>query len=241
MSEKAAEHAPTPERELGRFAILLGTLVLLLTLVPIVSRDGPGGPIVSIGVTAVLLAGLYLTVGKRWALTLAILLALPTLGAQWLGEYWLSYVLDPRGQVAFRFGMNLLFFALTAGLVLQSLWRQSEVSTDTILGGINVYLLLGLVFTFAHGLLETLQPGAYQMGGLPLTEQLIGGEGYASLSTFIYYSFTTLTTLGYGDISPARPVSQMLSSAEAVVGQLYVAVFIARLVALHTIAGGRRG
>ena len=92
--------------------------------------------------------------------------------------------------------------------------------------------LLALAFTLVHLALEQYEPGSYLRDGLALSapENLTHGKLSTSL---IYFSFTTLTTLGFGDISPARPVAEMLTSAEAVIGQLYVAIFIGGLVAMR--------
>ena len=96
----------------------------------------------------------------------------------------------------------------------------------------NVYLLLGTAFAELHVFVEQLQPGSYLREGLPLSDPASRPHGSLPMTLF-YFSFTTLTTLGYGDIAPARPGSQFLCSAEAVIGQLYVAIFIGGLVALR--------
>ena len=104
------------------------------------------------------------------------------------------------------------------------------------MGGINVYLLLALMFAELHIVTECLNPGAYQQGGVHLVEH--GGAVAECLHTpFVYFSFVTLTTLGYGDVTPMTPGAQFLCAAEAVIGQLYVAILIGGLVALWI--GGR--
>jgi hypothetical protein len=107
------------------------------------------------------------------------------------------------------------------------------VSTDTVIGGVNIYLLLIIGFTFIHALAEYHTPGAYSIGGQPLTD-IIGAVPHGdSISTLLYFSAVTMTTLGYGDITPVLPTSRTVCTVQAVVGQLYVAIFVARLVALH--------
>ncbi len=120
----------------------------------------------------------------------------------------------------------------TTAVVLQFLFRQERVTADTILGGINVYLLLGIAYAVLHALVETVTPGSYTVGGVGVTELLAqaGSEGFSEL---VYFSFVTFTTLGYGDMVPANSIAGMLSASEAVVGQLYVAIFVARLVSLQ--------
>jgi voltage-gated potassium channel Kch len=102
-----------------------------------------------------------------------------------------------------------------------------------ILGGINVYLLFSIVFMFLHAFVEVSNPGSYLYQGESLSAALKGHPEIDALAFLLYFSVVTLTTLGYGDIAPAMPAARMLCSLEAVIGQLFVAVFIARLVALH--------
>jgi len=122
-------------------------------------------------------------------------------------------------------GLVLTFFATVSIIVLVDVFRARQVvSADTICGAVSVYLLIGLMFAFGYALLTALVPGSFV--GLDLEE----GEGYQS---FVSYSFVTLTTLGYGNVVPANARAQVLASAEAVVGQIYLTVLVARLVALN--------
>jgi voltage-gated potassium channel Kch len=77
------------------------------------------------------------------------------------------------------------------------------------------------------------EPGSYLYQGDSLTAVLSGHPEIQSLAFLLYFSLVTVTTLGYGDIAPAMPAARMLCSLEAVIGQLFVAVFIARMVAIH--------
>jgi hypothetical protein len=87
-----------------------------------------------------------------------------------------------------------------------------------IVGGICIYLLIGILWTVLYGLVRTWNPDA-----------IVLREG----ASLFYFSFTTLTTLGYGDITPAVKLAQDLAIMEAITGQVYLAIFIARLVGLH--------
>ena len=85
----------------------------------------------------------------------------------------------------------------------------------------------------AHASIEIVNSGAYSVGGEPLLVHTIGEYDGAALATILYFSFTTLTTLGYGDIVPVSDGARLLTSAEALIGQLYLAIFIGRLVGLE--------
>ena len=102
-----------------------------------------------------------------------------------------------------------------------------------ILGAINVYLLFAIAFMFLHAFVEVGNPGAYLYQGESLSVALKGHHEVDSLAFLLYFSIVTLTTLGYGDIAPAIPAARMLCALEAVIGQLFVAIFIARMVSLH--------
>ncbi len=217
--------------ELGHAAGLFCALVFLLVVMPFVSEGGPGAVFMRVAVSVVLLAGLFAASDRRWILWVGMVLALPTFGVQWSTHFY-----DVRGGEMARAVSSALFFGFTTMVVLRGLTLQDRVSLDTIIGGINVYLLIGITFMLVHYFVELAIPGAYIIHGVPFSEAMGATLGDAQ-STLLYFSFTTVTTLGYGDINPVASPARMVSAAEAVIGQLYVAIFIARLVSLRS---GRR-
>ncbi len=223
------------ESRRGPFAVLLGSLLFFMVMIPFVTSDGAGAIFVRVGLSIVLLAGIYAASAGRWVLGVAVVLALPAFGIQW----W-SLFFEFEGEQALRRALMAVFLGFTVVVVLRSLIAQERVSMDTILGGINVYLLLGLAFMLVHGTLESVAPGSYRMGEIALSHAF-SAEGGWEASTLLYFSFTTLTTLGYGDIAPVSALARMACSAEAVMGQLYVAIFIARLVSLYVAGHARTG
>lgn len=98
------------------------------------------------------------------------------------------------------------------------------------MGAICVYFMIGLLWALIFSTLELLQPGSFQMPQ---------GQG-TELSHFSYYSYVTLTTLGYGDITPISPPARSLALLEAIMGPLYIAVLIARLVGIHIVQSGEK-
>lgn len=119
------------------------------------------------------------------------------------------------------------FLFITCGLLLNDIvLRSQEVTLDVILGAVNVYLMVGVAFAFTYALIEFLQPGSFT--GL---EKLADSPN--SQMFFLYFSFITLTTLGYGDISPLTPIGMSTAYVEAIFGQLYLAILVARLVAMY--------
>ena len=100
-----------------------------------------------------------------------------------------------------------------------------RVTTDTILGGLCVYMLMGIIWAIMYSFLYYLIPGSFS--GLRVDSEV------NRLLEFIYYSFVTLTTLGYGDLLPVNPIARALAYLEALIGQIYVAVLIAGLVSIR--------
>lgn len=131
----------------------------------------------------------------------------------------------------------LLASALLAGLylafvvysLLYFLFQTRDVSPATIYGGVGVYAILGLLWGTLYAAMELAVPGSFLQGSQPLRFV----ETSSGLVSLLYYSFVTLTTLGYGDVVPMTPSARILSASEAVTGQLYLAVLVARLVGLH--------
>jgi hypothetical protein len=118
------------------------------------------------------------------------------------------------------------FFLVTTVTMFTDLVRCEKVTSNTIYEGITVYLLLGLTWFALYNIAELLHPGSFR--GLSQT------DGIATPSSeLLYFSFVTLSTTGYGDITPATPHVRSLAILEAVTGVLYIATFVARLVAAY--------
>ena len=135
-------------------------------------------------------------------------------GATWLGgwDIFLSFV----SSLAFTY------------VVLAHVFKEGRVTSHRIQGAIAAYLLLAMAFSLAYFLVEFMMPGSFQHQHRPM---LLDDQSW---KIFYYFSITTLTTLGYGDITPIQPITRNLAMAEALIGQLYPAILLARLVSLHT-------
>jgi len=104
------------------------------------------------------------------------------------------------------------------------IYGQKKVTRDLIVGAAVVYLFMALMWTFIFVVVETLHPGSFN---------LPEGQNIEATRQFVYYSFVTLTTLGYGDITPITTMARSLCILEAVIGQLYLVVQVAWLVGVH--------
>lgn len=124
-------------------------------------------------------------------------------------------------MVAAAFFLNLIYLISRALLV-----EQTRVTGETLWAAINVYVLFGMMFAFLYSAVLALAPDAFVGGILENINQDV-------TQSMVYYSFVTMTTLGYGDITPKIHVAATLAYVQALIGQLYVAVLIARLVSMY--------
>jgi hypothetical protein len=110
-------------------------------------------------------------------------------------------------------------------VVMAQAFRAGPVNVHRIQGAVAAYLLLGLAWALAYESVALLAAGAFSGAGMAAPER----------DRFLYFSFVTLTTVGYGDVTPVHPVARSLAVAEALTGQLYPAILLARLVSLATV------
>jgi|PlaIllAssembly_1097288.scaffolds.fasta_scaffold54181_2 hypothetical protein len=134
-------------------------------------------------------------------------------------------------DLRFLAGWNSLFSSLAImGMLMVTLWmvyQDGPVTAHRVRGAVAAYLLISVLFGKAYALINYLIPGAFNMA-LPVT--LSPEEGGQA---FFYFSIVTLTTVGYGDITAVAPAARSLVMAEALIGQLYPAILLARLVTLE--------
>ena len=117
------------------------------------------------------------------------------------------------------------FLLLTTVSASKQVGMSDEISLNRIVGAICIYLMLGVIWSIGYSVLNIVEPGSFK----GLTEL----ADPAWNSDWIYYSFVTITTLGYGDITPLTQSAKTLSFAEAIVGQFYIAVLVAGLVSAY--------
>jgi hypothetical protein len=173
-----------------------------------------------------LLAAVLPMGGRKTRLILLIILVIALAGRggmTWIGQGELVPLdLALWTVVALLAAVSALRFALGARVV----------DREHLYAALSAYLLAGTFFGVFYWILERTLPGSFAVPGE-------GAQGHFSLPTAIYYSFVTLATLGYGDIAPRSEIARGLAILEAVAGQLYLAVLIARLVSLYVLGEGR--
>ncbi len=217
-----------------RFAFLLAALTLVLIFAPILHLVAPGSrPIVARTIftlfIVILLLSAVLAVSEHpRTMRIAWTIALPTCLLQGL-----DLLFENSAIVIANHIMSSLFLLFTVGVILKYLFVASHVTFDMICASLCVYLLLSVAWAIAYSLIEILQPGSFHLAlGEAGGDTAIRFEGERA-SLAMYYSLVTMTTLGYGDIIPTSSIARTSAATEALTGQPYLAVLVARLVGLH--------
>lgn len=176
--------------------------------------------LVKLSYTAVLLFAIFSITHRRLLIATAAIFLIPGIIVDWMAiESELAYTL--------KWGSNIIFYGIAAGFIARHIFTTKRVDLNIIYGAICLYVLLGFMWSAAFTLLELLSPGSFT----GLTH--IDNTPYGVFFQLFYFSFITLTTLGYGNIAPLSVPANALASTEALVGQLYLTVLIARLVGMH--------
>jgi Ion channel len=201
---------------------LLAALALLFFFFPFVEEVKGGDIIVSILLSLVLLCAVLAVADRKRVLVIAVALAIPAIAGRWISHFRPDLV---PPSVFLTAGLVLIAFVVAN--LLRFVLRAPSVNVEVLCASISAYLMLGLLWTIAYWLVDQLTPGAFAFNT---------NEGRQSIRGFnaFYFSFVTLSTVGYGDITPVSKVARMLAAMEAMTGLLYVAVLIARLVALYS-------
>jgi voltage-gated potassium channel Kch len=201
--------------------VLWGVEVCMVFLAaPLAAR---GLPIARTVVETLLLAAILLVVllsYRRGAVVLIALGIAAILAGRQFGPQW-----PPAAESALRHGGAMLTLSSLTWVVLHAVFAPGRITYHRLQGAVIVYLNLAMIFASAFSLIWDLSPGAFTLPGPT------GGAG--ELATMLYFSLTTLTTTGYGDIVPIDPFARSLANLESMIGVFYVAITIARLVTLE--------
>jgi hypothetical protein len=199
------------------------SILLLLILSAVLEGVEYGYIVVNTMSTIVFFLGVYAIGRNRRTLIILIILGLPWFLSEW------AFTKSTRTIFT-----SMLFFIFVTITILEHILKSEEVTTDTLYGAVCVYLLLGIMWASIYGFLEYVSPGAVFEGyDKEITTKISSNE-------LIYYSYTTLATIGYGDITSVTPVGRIISVLEAIFGQLYIAFLVARLISIYTTNALRR-
>jgi hypothetical protein len=202
---------------------LLVALVVLLMSAPFVEELEGGGLILSVLFSLVLLAAVVAVANRKRTFAIALILAVPAITARWI-NYFQPRLVHPSVFLV----CSLLLLGFVIGHLLHFILRAPVVTVEVLCASIAAYLMLGLMWTVAYWFVDQVTPG----GAFSFNNER--GEHSINGFTGFYFSFITLSTVGYGDITPVSRAARWLAAMEAMTGLLYVAVLIARLVSLYS-------
>lgn len=207
-----------------KYLALLITLLFLMVVYPLV-REFLAARLVYDALTATVFLAVLLVGFKGRRRLLAMLLGVPTLLGLWTG-----YVLPdvPRLPLVVAFhAVAALFLAFTVGSILADVYRRERIDADGVNATLCGYLLIALGFAHVYCIVETVNPGSFQASDEIMSQLRDEGRIHFQLT---YFSFSTLTTVAYGDITPAKEGARGLAVVEAMIGQFYVAVLLGELI-----------
>ncbi|MGZ8916507.1 MAG: ion channel [Methylobacter sp.] len=218
--------APTRSSKAGNYAFLLSGLLILFLLMPLL-RTFPAlaknallmRVTLQVGYSALMLLGIWGLPQRSYLFKFGLALALLTVSFTAIDIFFDSIVIE--------LGLNavvLLFSISSAVIAAQHVFGANRVDRNLLFGAMCVYLLMGLIWSILYGLTFQFLPGSFN--------GIEGVDGKAPMDTLLYYSFVTLASLGYGDITPVAPLARTLAYLEAIGGQLYIAIMLAGLVGL---------
>jgi hypothetical protein len=209
-------------REEPNFIWLLVALLVLLVGQAWMPDDFVADVVFSAGVATVGLATVPLLPPRTGVRYGQLALCAGAILSIWFGPRVESVLLVALARLSL-----VAFFLTVATWTLWHLIRAQRVTTETLIGAVSGYLLLGIAFGLVFGIIEVVTPGALRLG---LTD---GASLTAKGPSLLYFSFITLTTVGYGDITPVSDGARLLAMAEGVTGQFYIAAVVARLISLQ--------
>lgn len=197
----------------GRYSYLLLSQILLLAISPVLISQQMWGAVLTATIgTLVCIGGIYAFATDKRHRRIVMLSALTFVVFAWLDTALHSITFSYLHAV-----FGCLFFFYAASVLLWRVWQEESITLDVLSGAASVYLLLGIFWSFLYALVELILPGSF--AGTPVN--------------FVYYSFTALTSTGFGDIAAVSGLARSATILECVTGPLFIAVQVGRLVGIQ--------
>lgn len=205
------------------FGFLLASLLCIFVCHPLAMLATGGATIVNAVEIAVAFTAVVTAMQSRAQMFRLAFLALAATAIDWTNDYSSHHV---PALAVLKSGLSIAFFSWTVATILRRVLAPDRVTANEVLGATCIYLLLAVIWAHAFYIVDIVAPGAFR----GISNDVASG---AIESDLLYFSLTTLTTYGIGDILPVNRVARMLVALEAVIGQLYLAILVARFVGLH--------
>ncbi len=202
-----------------RFRFLLVLFLTILILGPFIEDYSKLNYLFDLAFSALFLFAMYAIFERSSHLIITGCLVVPM-----LVSLWLKYLSELKTLIAIGEICGILFFGYSIVCIIRYFLKQKEVTKETISAAIVIYMLMAFMWARVYGLLEVFEPGSFS---------LPEGHAFGHRIMYLYFSFVTITTLGYGDISPLTDKASGLAIIEAFSGQIYLVVLVAWLVGMH--------
>jgi uncharacterized membrane protein len=199
--------------------------MLVLAIIPFLERFFVARVAILSGLTAIFVVGTIVNRRRPMFLIPAIGIAVFAIPITWA-----TLFIDHSGLFVVSCVLGSLFFAMTAIAILVEVVRHHLATVQSIVGATCVYLLLGLTWAMLYWGVDRVDTAALDIPHRRSVPYTVDGREVTAFSQMVYFSFVTMSTLGYGDISPTKQLTETLAWLQSVVGQFYLAVLVARLV-----------
>lgn len=203
----------------NKYLFLLLVLGCLLLLHPILEGNRFQVAVFSVLVSLMLLSNVYILGVTHFSRLVGILLAIPEISSIW----WHLLTASPTAEIL-KFVFFIPFHLFTIICIYRDLFSKERITPDEVRGTICLYVLIAATWSALYYLIELLQPGAFYVTHAGRADHAI------TWYDFLYYSFTTLGSVGFGDITPVYPLARALTMFQSVAGIFYVAVVVAKMV-----------
>ncbi|MCB2192131.1 MAG: potassium channel family protein [Deltaproteobacteria bacterium] len=219
----------------SRHLWLFTTLMLYLLMVPLIEQILPRTrAILDLFILLVLVAAAYTVINRKRTFIIALLMLMAGLVFLFGDYHWHDNKILILSCISY-----VGFLGIVIASILREVLTLKEVSFDTISGALNGYLLMGLMWGFAFQAVEAAWPGSFNITNEATKVAGLYAHG-TQMPELFYFSFVTITTTGYGDVTPLSAIAGQLAITESVVGQFYMVVLVARLVSLQTMGAKKK-
>ncbi len=209
----------------GLYSLFLVFLLLLFILRP-ADRTGIYVGIWQFCFVAVIVAAIFNSIKNQIVKIIAAIVAIPAILFNWLS---LSLPHDPN-YLGLYLVFTIIFIVICATSIVNQVVLHAKVTVETLRGVICAYFLVAFAFAYVYFLIEFAMPGSFT-NLFPETNFL---QHTHFISEMMYFSFVTLLTIGFGDIAPLHDISRTFVIIEGIIGQFYIAILVARLVAVYS-------
>lgn len=210
----------------GKLNYLAISMAVLLLAMPLLEKGTIPTILTSFAISAVCFFSVYAVSQNRRNLIIALSIGIPMFISTWVGLFL------PQPSLILTFVnavFSVGFFVFTASILFSFVFTSARVNGNVLYATVTIYMLIGGIFSSVYFLIESIFPGSFVLNSAVSSKTAVG------IVDLIYFSFVTLTTLGYGDITPVGAQVKIFAVVEAIIGVMYLAIIISRLVGLHIV------